>query len=67
MDFKKIVGGLLKDNERSVAWLSRELDISHQVLRYALSVNNPSIKLIKGVAEVFGMTEVEFIKLGEKY
>lgn len=67
MKFKKIVDGLLEADERTVSWLGRKLNRSPQNMRHALLSDNPPIKLIKEVAEVFNLTEVEFIELEEKH
>lgn len=66
MEFEKIVDYLLEKNERTRAWLARQVNRSAANLHYALARGNPQINLIKEIAEVFNMTEVEFIKLGEK-
>lgn len=66
MKFKKIVGELIKKEDRSVSWLGRQTGRSPQAMRKILQSENPTIGTIKQIAGVFNMTEVEFIKLGEK-
>ena len=65
MKFKKIVGELLKKDDRSVSWLGRQTGRSPQAMRQVLLSENPTIGTIKQIAEIFKMTEAEFIKLGE--
>lgn len=62
MTFKERVEGLLKEIDRSMAWMGRQINKSPQAMRSCLMTDNPKIGLTQDISNVFGMTVDKFIK-----
>lgn len=61
MEFKKRVEDLLKERERSKAWLGRRIKKTPQAMLSLLKTDNPKIELVQDISNVFGMTVDQFI------
>lgn len=61
MTFRKRVEELLKEQDRSMAWLGRQLNKSPQAMQSHLITDNPKIGLIQDISNVFNMTIDQFI------
>lgn len=62
MTFKERVEELLKEIDRSMAWLGRKLNKSPQAMHSCLITDNPKIGLTQDISNVFGITVDQLIK-----
>ena len=65
MNIKRSTRKALADKEQHQSWLAKKLKATEPQVSVWINSENLNTRLIKRIADVFGMTVGEFIRLGE--